>query len=116
MIETKLFELRDSGTFIPMMGVALSCEEIWDHRKSQDDWLIRRAGYGDRCIMFGRLDGGKFSYDCFSYGANDRTYSTPHRYVIDNWDTLKSGDVICVEFILGERETPKVSERLDSGF
>lgn len=39
---------------------------------------------------------------------------TAHKYIEENWDALKDGDVVCVEHILGERETPKVSERADN--
>ena len=35
-----------------------------------------------------------------------------HRHIELNWDTLNSGDVIDVEFIRGEVDAPKVSERL----
>ena len=35
-----------------------------------------------------------------------------HRFVIDNWATIQSGQVVDVEFILGETKQPKCSERI----
>ena len=36
---------------------------------------------------------------------------TAHEHIILNWDQLKDGDVIDVEFILGETKVKKDSER-----
>ena len=35
-----------------------------------------------------------------------------HNYVLDHFDELEDGDVVDVEFILGETEVKKTSERL----
>lgn len=35
-----------------------------------------------------------------------------HNWIIDHWQELKDGDVVDVQFILGETKEPKVSERL----
>jgi hypothetical protein len=35
-----------------------------------------------------------------------------HNYIIDHFDELADGDVVDVEFILGEKPAKKVSERL----
>ena len=34
-----------------------------------------------------------------------------HNYIIEHWHELKDGDVVDVQFILGETKAPKVSER-----
>ena len=46
---------------------------------------------------------------------NDRTRMTAHQYIIDHWHELSDGDVIDVEFILGEKSTRKISERHTTG-
>ena len=43
------------------------------------------------------------------YHWQDRTMQTAHLHIRHNWATLRSGDVVDVEFILGERVTPKPS-------
>ena len=45
MIETKLFEIRDHGTFIPAVGIACECSTIQDEREQWVDasGRIRRA-------------------------------------------------------------------------
>jgi hypothetical protein len=106
----KTFEIRDSGTFIPAIAIRIDrCLEAND----KEALLISRAGYGDEpLVLLTRLDGGKSCYDPYDWG--DRTWHVAHKYIADNWDFLRSGDVIDVEFILGETERIKLSERIRS--
>lgn len=115
-MEVKLFEVRDSATFIPCIGISMISNDDVEH------WLLRRAGYDAEtlpqdggCLLFGRLDGGKMSYDPHSHGQC-RTMGIAHDFVARNWDTIDSGSVVCVETICGERESPKESERLTTTF
>jgi len=39
-------------------------------------------------------------------------FATAHKYIIDHWVDLKEGDVVDVEFILGEASEKKISQRL----
>lgn len=111
---TKTFEIRDRGTFIAVLGIKLSpgCEE--------DRYLIARSGYGrapedqSRYVVVMRLDGCEGSYDPFKHDGGPRTMPTAHQFIIDHFDELASGSVVCVEHILGERETPKRSESLEA--
>ncbi len=105
-METKLFELRDKGTFIPI--ACMSCESDAD----QERWLLRRAGFGpdNRLIQLISFNRKQTAYDCYDW--SDRTYQTAHRYIQKNWDSLKNGQVIDVEFILEETDEPKTSERV----
>ena len=105
-MELKLFEIRDAGTFIPMYAFKFI------HMTEQEVYLARRSGYEEEgsLIAFGSLQNPEEThYDpiCWSYG---RTRQVAHEYIRDNWNILKSGDVIDVEWILGERDTPKKSE------
>lgn len=61
-----------------------------------------------------KLDGVKAEYDPYSWGPS-RTLRVVHGHIIQHWDELKSGDVIDVEFLLGERPEPKVSEQVTHG-
>ena len=97
---TKLFEIRDSMTFIPVLAVAIS---------DADGFLARRAGFGSRCIQLVHFAGGKTSYD--PYDWDNRTMQRAHLYIQQFWDDLKDHDVVDVEFILGETKEPKQSEK-----
>lgn len=46
-------------------------------------------------------------------GLGGRTMETAHKWIIQNFSGLQDGDVVDVEFILGETSTKKVSERLE---
>ena len=99
-METKLFEIRDRATFIPVLAISISRE---------DGFLAKRAGFGSRLIQLIHFANGKTSYD--PYDWNNRTMQTAHRHIEEYWDNLQNEEVIDVEFILGETNAPKQSER-----
>lgn len=110
MIHTKTFEIRDRGTFIPVIAT----EMIGD--TGQDQYLFNRAGFrGDTCFMLCRMDANGVrncaSYDPFSW--DNRTMGEAHQHIEQNWHSLNSGDVIDVEFILNETQKPNKSERFE---
>ena len=114
-MEAKLFEIRDSATFIPILAVRLT------PAGEQEAYLLARSGYGfdpsykGAHVILCRIVGGELDARGTPdhWGASTRTLSTAHHYIINNWDDLASGDVVDVEFIKGETSAPKVSERLD---
>lgn len=114
-MDTKLFELRDEGTFIPVLcvnmnPVVLGPEDDYEAQR----YLLRRVGYpcdGRPNILLTRLsaDGSPAWNDPYGWGG--RTMPVAHNYIIEQWAALKDGDVVDVQFILGETAAPKVSER-----
>lgn len=94
-MKAKVLEIRDEMTFIP-------------------NWHLRRCGYpcdGQPNILITRLTAnGKASNDPYFWGG--RTMPVAHDYIIKNWENLRDGDVVDVQFILGEISAPKVSERI----
>jgi len=106
----KLFELRDQGTFIPVLCVKVEAGNDAEH------YLLRRAGYklpSDLVIMAGlscRMEWA--TCDCFDW-LSDRTRHAGHLYITKHWNELQTGDVVDVEYILGESQQPKTSERMD---
>ena len=108
---TKVFELRDRMTFIPVIAIHLKPED------GRELYLLSQVGFGttpERCaehILFGRLEGGPLRYDEFEWG--DRTFATAHSYIKANWDAMKNGEVIDVEFLLGETHEAKTSQFLE---
>jgi hypothetical protein len=115
MLETKTFEIRDKGTFIPVMATAMRpLSELNVDYNNQDAYLLRRAGYGmeSLLVMLCKLDGNEITYTPESWRQKCwRTMVEAHKYIVMNWDKLTSGQVIDVEFILGETDTEKDSER-----
>ena len=109
-METKIFELRDRATFIPVIAIKMDAGSNIEQR-----YLLRRAGYSQPisgCVLFGRADGkSPIVYDYWHW--KDRTYKTAHHHVINNFDDMKDGEVIDVEFILGETTEKKQTERFD---
>ena len=106
----KYFEIRDKATMIPAFAFV---PEPTVRDGVADEFLLRHCGWGipvQYQVIFGRLDGSECRGD--PYDWKGRTMPVAHDYIAKNWESLNSGDVIDVEFILGESEKPKESERL----
>jgi hypothetical protein len=108
-MKVKVLEIRDEGTFIPML-----CVDMNPDNEGQR-YLLRRVGYPcegrpNILITHASGDGDKASNDPHFWGG--RTRPVAHNYIIEHWDELKDGDVVDVSFILGETTSPKISERL----
>jgi hypothetical protein len=109
----KTFEIRDKGTFIPVMAVRLEpgCEG--------DRYLFGRAGYGivpeaqRRFVTLLRVDGGEgfATSDPYAWTGTARTMTVAHKHIEEHFDQLESGAVVDVEFLMGVTAEPKKSER-----
>lgn len=106
-METKILEVRDAATFIPVLATAMKSDN------PIENWYLKRTGYPENhpLIMIAPMYGGKAEYGPYKWGESPRTLFIAHKYIEENWNSLKTGDVVDVEWILGERDTPKVSER-----
>jgi hypothetical protein len=107
-MQTKTLEIRDEGTFIPILAVNMNP----DGEGSR--YLLRRCGYpcdGLPNIAITHLSAS--GRPCWNdpYGWGGRTYPVAHNYIIEHWPDLRDGDVVDVSFILGETQEPKRSER-----
>lgn len=110
-METKLFEIRDAGTFIPVLAIKLTSTN------EQERYLLGRSGYGrtkeehETYIAVCRISGdrGTFTTDPYEQGGG-RTMQFAHSYIRNHWDELISGEVIDCEFLNGETPESKVSE------
>jgi hypothetical protein len=118
---TKLLEIRDRATFIPALAVEM-CPDTIDadgiispQRHEAQRYLLRRCGYDWRhtTVLLTRLSGeDRATSDPYYWG--DRTWQVAHLWITEHWTELKDGDVVDVEFILGETSKPKVSERVEA--
>ena len=114
-MEVKALELRDEGTFIPILCVNMNpVAEDYMVTHGAQKYLLRRCGYpcdGTPNILMTRLDGdgSPASNDPYHWGG--RTYPVAHDWIIDHWNELSDGDVVDVQFILGETTIKKRSER-----
>jgi hypothetical protein len=105
---SKLFEVRDYKTFIPVIATEMTP----DRAPVIDRWLLRRAGYGNfrRLFLVTRLDGtGMALYDPKSWP--NRTMRGAHLYIEKHWDSLPSSAVVDARVEFGETDVPVESER-----
>jgi len=100
-METKLLEIRDRATCVPALAIQVS---------GVDGYLMRRAGFGSVPMVYLiMLATEQCRYDPYNWD-NPRTMGNAHLHIAEHWESLQNGDVVDVEFILGESATPKVSE------
>jgi hypothetical protein len=95
----KLLEIRDRATFIPAMAIRVS---------GADGYLMRRAGFKSPMVYLVALATERCCYDPYNWG--NRTMKGAHLFIAEHFDELKDGDVVDVEFILGESTAPKVKQ------
>jgi len=122
-MQAKALEIRDRMMFVAALAISMlpldNITATWDNSgraeaKEAQRYLLRRCGYsidGPPMILLTRLDGDAHHATTDPYIWNDRTFKTAHLYITENWPSLKDGDVVDVEFILGETARPKASER-----
>ena len=106
---SKTFEIRDKATFIPVLCTKLTSG------LDRDRFLFSRAGFGvswqdqKRYMVTVKLQTMEAHYDWPQF---PRTMKVAHDFINKNWNELNNGDVIDVEFILGESEQPKETEEV----
>lgn len=107
----KLLEIRDAATFIPVAALRLDSIGATD----QELWLLGRSGFrhGSEAVFLMKLQTGGGEYDPFAWKGS-RTMPVAHQYIEQHFNSLQSGDVVDVEFILNETKQPKTSERLET--
>ncbi len=98
-MRAKSVEIRDRHTFIPALALRVS---------GDDGPLFRRAGFGAPMVYLIALATQQCHYDPSAWG--NRTMNTAHQYIEREWHAIADGDVVDVEFILGESATKKESE------
>ena len=105
-MQIKLLEVRDRMTFLPVYAISAQ------PANGGQGYLLRRCGFmGQPAVIVARLNGeGHSTAD--PYHWNDRTMQAAHLYIEQNFYALSDGDVVDVEFILGETMVPKTSERM----
>lgn len=102
-MKTKLFEIRDRGTFIPALAIQV---------RGADGYLLRRAGFGSPLVYLVKLETQQCAYSPYNWPGGCRTMQVAHRHIEKYFDELKSGEVVDVEFILGETGVAKLSEEI----
>ncbi len=111
MFRTIALEIRDEGTFIPVIATKAHSND------EAEQWLLRRAGFGEDAwqVFVTRLIDADTQHDAFNWGCS-RTMKQAHLYIQKHFDELEPGDVIDVSYILGETNEKKVSERWNSKY
>ena len=107
----KTIEIRDRATFISVIAIKPSgANEIEVYHLMRNGFS---DGYGSGEIILLRLNDFRAHYDPYHWGSDARTMPEAHKWIRAHFDSLADGDVVDVQFILGETPYPKISERLE---
>ncbi len=104
----KAIEIRDRNTFIPAIAIRMA------PANEEQRYLLARVGFRTAQIVLMRLNDQEAHSDPYEW-RDARTMPNAHVWLLEHFDDVKDGDVLDVEFILGEARAPKVSERLSHG-
>lgn len=110
-MESKCLEIRDEGTCIPVICIRPVAENEGQR------YLLNRDGYSlqpdDPIIIMIDAQCRGAAYDPYEW-TGYRTKRIAHIHIMEHWSELSDGDVIDVQFIIGERDRPKLSEKLQA--
>lgn len=107
MLNSKLFEVRGEATFIPLLATKLDPGKTVS--AEAEARLLKSSGFAPGRgpqFLYCQLSSLRVSYD----SAGSAFLGTAIRYIEANWDTLTSGQVIDVDYILGTRPAPRSSD------
>ena len=98
MKDTKTFEIRDGATCIPAVAI-----------RTDDSPVFRRASLGVGRVLLIDLNAPAVQDEPRKWWLG-RTLKLAHRFIESTWDILVDGQVVDVQYILGETTEPKASE------
>ena len=106
----KVIEIRDRGTHIEAMAIRMQTDN-----PAQECGIHYRGGHprNGSSIVLMRLHDLRATNDPYEWPhitGDGRTMPNAHDYILTHFDEIKDGDVVDVEYILGESSTPKMSE------
>lgn len=106
-MEVKMFELRDHGTFIPLLCIRPGNRSLEHPFIAKMIW---RCGWRDSDAVIVMSFGDATRCQSYPYAWGDRTFHTAHLHIQENWSKLSTGDLIDVRVLLGETDKPCESE------
>lgn len=107
-METKIVEIRDRSTFVGALAMRMSSDD------PTQAYYLRRTGYEHGTIVLMSLNDQVATADVYEWPnlrPGMRTMQVAHEWIERHFDEVQNGDVIDVEYILGERSHKKTSER-----
>lgn len=116
IMNAKMLEVRDVGTFIPVLAVRLGADD------PASMYLLGRAGFGFGAeqqrsyVVLVYLAAQQCRHDPYGWlDRGNRTLHVAHLWLLDHFDELEPGAVVDVGHILGETDAPKVPEAASLG-
>lgn len=115
----RVIEIRDRHTYIPAVAMRMiPVSEVRHAGHATESMLARASLYrsvgfwsGGQVILM-RLADQEAHADVYDW-ANSRTMQTAHKWLEESFDAVEDGQVVDVEFILGEKAESSKPQRLE---
>lgn len=105
--DVKIIEIRDRATLIPAFAIRMRPDGL------EEKMLFNHAGYRsftDACILLVSIEAPWHSARASDEWRNSaRTMPVAHKWIEKNYDQIQHCQVVDVEFILGEKDSPSLS-------
>jgi hypothetical protein len=105
-MKTLLIEIRDRMTTIAALAIK---PEIGFASPAMERAFWGREGFGPGTIVLMKIGDQEAHSDAYGW-AGGRTMGEAHKYIEANFDDLKDGAVVDVEYVLGESAQAKLPE------
>lgn len=101
MIESKIFEIRDKGTYIPILAVLMESND------PAENYHLKRFSWSHIYVF--KIANGE---PVFKWEWEGRRISVIYPHITKHWYELQSGSVIDIQVLLGETTEPATSEMI----
>jgi len=103
-MQTKMFEIRDEGTCIPVLAIKMKGATAIEAR------YLWREGYLDTgsAVIVMKLSDQKATVDPYEW--DNRTMAEAHNFIYYNFDSLREGQVVDVRVLMGTQNLPAAPE------
>ena len=115
-MRVKVIEIRDRATYIPAVAMQMVPWAMAEHAE-QIRSLYAHVGFpgNPEQIILMRLNDQRGHCDPYDWG-DSRTMKTVHEWLQQHFAEVEPGQVVDVEFILGEKPEPSIPQRLEAHF
>lgn len=105
-METKILELRDRATFIPVVAIYLD----YHNASEEERYLLGSTGWGGGpWLMLAKL----IDFNFTDYYTSQVWMNRAHDHIKENWHSIPNYAVVDMEFVRGESVAPKQPQRLE---
>ena len=107
-MKSKIFEIRDGSFYIPVLATATNMENC-DYLVEAYHWKYANYKQYSPLVIVTQINSNPLKSAYSPDEWTSKTMQIAHEYIEENFNDLKSGAVIDIQYILGETNTKRKS-------